>query len=406
MAQLLIPEILSEIGLFITETGQAIGLGETASGVVAGFGVSQITGAINEKLEDAGEYLIGEENVKNIQNTFNDLYKQSQAIYSQDPMGFLKVQQEQKRREKERLQAEKQQVERKALESPLPQTSAKDLADFVVDFSSNLASQAYNGNVLNAQDALSKTVGSSDTRKQLAGVLGSYLADKIPDNETYRKISGMYNGSNMSIENNIKMYFDPEKKLKFFELTDELGETKIMYQTTGFIIPAIHGYFMGAYSQNNELPIDLVDLFSAFHDETYINGPSLQGDYQYISRLSQNFSRMTEEEKPFARMGIVYFSTMGNLVSKLFGDVNITEPKPVEQYTVPISTNQTIFHVLNPDITQDPGVVNSNEQTFKKEFTTEIKNAQAQNSIMSSASPTFRTDVLAREFGNIMIQLI
>ena len=203
------------------------------------------------------------------------------------------------------------------------------------------------------------------------------------------------------------MYFDPEKQLKFFELINELGTIKIMYQTTGLIIPPVHGVFQGANSPNDELPIDLVDLFSAFHDETYINGPSLQGDYEYISRLSQNFTRMSEEEKPYARLGIVYFSTMGNLVSKMFGDSSFNIPDTSSPLPSPlpnvsssvINTNQTIFHILNPDLSIEE------HTSFKEEFMKSLEIAKIENGIGSSISSSFRTKVLAKEFGNILVEL-
>jgi len=59
------------------------------------------------------------------------------------------------------------------------------------------------------------------------------------------------------------------------------------------------------------------DLYSMYHDRSYINGPSLTGDYQYISRLTQNYNKMTNYDQKLAKIGILYFSTLGSLVSRL-----------------------------------------------------------------------------------------
>ena len=381
MAQFLVPELLAELGFALAEVGETLGLSSTAAGAVGGAAVAQVSSSINEGLKGIGEFLVGEENLATIQGSLDKLIRQSKGAYNRDPMAFL----QDIKRKKEGPGIK----EFGDFQMPKEQISPKDIASFVVDFSSNIAGQAFDGNVLDPEKALVETVGTNDTRIKLAQVLGTGLADKIPSNEEYKKIANVYNGLDMYNDSrSIQMFRDPSSKLIYFELIDELKEKTTMFETTGIYIPAIHGVFMGAQSRNNNLPVDLVDLYSAFHDESYINGPNLEGDYKYISRLSQNFYRLSESEKPFARLGIVYFSTMGNLITKMFGNTDVQDP--TQKIT-------GIYDFIVPELTKEE---------FEDELITNIAVLHKEESIISANSSSFKNKVLYKEFGNIFIELL
>lgn len=169
-----------------------------------------------------------------------------------------------------------------------------------------------------AQQGLGQTLDLTKA-EQMAQSLGISLYRQLPQTEEYNAIASVYNGLNMTIENNQRMYRDPRNGLIYFEFIDELGQIAVLYEnTTGMIGPS-YDTFTGAYSPNNKLATTLTGLFSMGHDIDYtLNGFfNVTSDYKFISRLSNNFYRMTDAEKPYARTAILYFSTVSNLLGSL-----------------------------------------------------------------------------------------
>jgi len=172
----------------------------------------------------------------------------------------------------------------------------------------------------------------------------NYLIPKIidytslvitPNTEEYNKIKQVYNGRNIDYRN---AYFGTDQSgNRTVNLKNELGtlETWIV-KNDGVKLPTIHGNYVGPYSHNSGLPIDLLDSFAFFHDIGYQRNGffSLEDDYKFIARIEQNMDRMGIGERMVAKFSIDYFSSIGHtfatykasLPDKVVNEV-ITEPQ-------------------------------------------------------------------------------
>jgi len=397
---------LTEAGLFTVaaETAGALGAGQVVSNLVGGAVVGKAAQFIEQKViegaEAIGDAVLGSEKLTALEKSVGDFFADSQAAYSNDVDYFIKRSQgatfnytkdEIKDREDLTYNDDIQSANIVPGLGLLPGTSsnenidARELGRFVVDYSNNLAGQAFNGLDLDPTKALADTLSSTSNEK-MADVVVPYLINKGYDTEEYSKISSIYNGISMSIEDNIQQYYDSDKELIYFILTDETGQSVRLDQTVGIIIPALYDTFLGARSQNNKLPTTITGLFCAFHDYSYIDGISRTGDMQLLSRLTQNYSRMTEQEKPFARIAMVYFSTLGSIASKLLGT---DASGGIYDEIIPFDASST-------EVSKD---------AFNAALQDSIDEHMVTEGITSTASSLGYTAFLFSDFGNIMVEL-
>jgi hypothetical protein len=170
------------------------------------------------------------------------------------------------------------------------------------------------------------------------------------------------------------------------------------------VLPAIWGVFTGPYSRNNEMPVSLLDLFAAFHDYDYGQGGFFDqaGDYKLISRSSQNFFRMTPEEQPYARTTILYFSTLGHVASSLKGSLS----SDVATNKISDGAKDDIFPAIVPEsIHMDPVHYETARFNFYQDLERDFDQESKTSSLFAS-SGGYRSQLLAREFGDIQIQLL
>jgi len=274
--------------------------------------------------------------------------------------------------------------------------TGKEIGEFVVKISSEIASAH-----------LGQTKPLTDRELDISKVLGSYLASKIPNNEDYKKIASVYNGLNLSM-NSVVSRFSSKDKIWYHTMTDEVGNVEVLYQTTGRVIPAVYGTFMGPNSPNNAPPVSLLDVFCAFHDQDYHKGGwfSTEGDYKLISRTAQNFFRLSNVEKPYARTTILYFSTAGYLMSALLGKpITATDTNSITK-SISSPIENSLFSVVSPN----SSVLHPDDFNIAKEsFETELKNTfveEHSNSSVISTNGTIYKKVLANDFNQIMIELL
>lgn len=280
-----------------------------------------------------------------------------------------------------------------------PQHSPHEIANFITRFASGIAEQSINKQPIEPAVVIK---GLSPEVKPVAETIGNFLYGKIPNNDLYKVISEKYNGRNITMNNCITRY-DRVTEGLIFTLIDELGNKTVMNQPKGRTIPAIYGVFMGANSPNNAPPVDLLDLFSAMHDADYslLGYFSQEADYKYISRIVNNFERLDDVAKPYARMALTYFSTAGHMMSSMFGSL----PKDVATNVSGQMTKDDLFPLAVPDSNNlNPKEYVVERTKFYAELEAELEKAHTNTSIMGSySSPS--NSLLAYEFSNIMVEL-
>ena len=281
-----------------------------------------------------------------------------------------------------------------------PKHSTHDIANFITTFASGVATQSINKQPIEPAIIIKDTPAPI---KPVAETIGSFLASKVPNNDAYKAISEKYNGRNLTMANCITRY-DRVTEGLIFTLIDELGNKTTLNQPKGRTLPAIYGVFMGANSPNNAPPVDLLDLFSAFHDADYaINGYfSQESDYKYISRIVNNFERLSDAAKPYAKMAVTYFSTAGHLMSSMFGSL----PKDVGTTVSDQMTKDDLFPLAVPDSNNlDPKEYVVERTKFYGDLEKELEKAHSTTSVMASYGG-FSASMLSYEFGNIMVELL
>lgn len=184
-----------------------------------------------------------------------------------------------------------------------------------------------------AEQALINVVQKNPQYKKLIPTILDYQAKAkglTPNTNAYKEISRTYNGASMSTKS-VRVTTNPDTGLKIFMGLDELQKTWFYKQNPdAFVVPPIYGVWVGINSPNNELPVSLLDVFAYFHDcEYHANMFDINADYRLISRIVQNWDRLTEAEKPAAFIAIKYFSTIGHTVAgyknMFFGNNNAPE---------------------------------------------------------------------------------
>jgi hypothetical protein len=166
-------------------------------------------------------------------------------------------------------------------------------------------------------DSLSNYTGLSYLAKSLSK-MDEEVSKSIPvNNALFRRIYQEYNGKNMDLSN-VYIKEDLGSGIYVFEGIDEYGNKFIwdMRDYNYMTVPAVNGIWTGINSPNNGLPVNLLDLFSYFHDIEYASNMfDLEADYRLISRCLQNLDRMAPIERKKAIITIKYFSSIGHSVA-------------------------------------------------------------------------------------------
>lgn len=234
--------------------------------------------------------------------------------------------------------------------------------------------------------------------------MNKYYADMaVPTNDQYLEIAAVYNGRALTYPEGISMTFDEERQLIRFDWVNEIGAPQTLFQTTGIIIPSVYGVFGGANSRNSEFPIDYLDSLYMNHDLSYVNGPSLVGDYQLIARIVNNMDRIPPEGRSFARTSVIYFATIGSTISALYGSL---PGDTVADVPVPQVTKDDVFPVVVPSSLQLPDdeyVVARFE--FYRDFEKAMEASQVQHGIMAPTGKAASMRLL-QLFNNMQIELL
>jgi hypothetical protein len=413
MAFLLGP-LIFEIGIAIAETTVAalteLGISSSVAGAVgagvSGVAVSQLSGAINQKAID----VIGKDRIDGINERFHKTLLQGSQVYNQDIMGLtglpavgrsggMNFNHHDPRETAPPISNQQDTIAAKELLGDVvksitaPKIHTKHIADFITLFASGIAQQSLDTNIVKPEVVI-KTLDPN-----LSKVLGNFLNSKIPTTDEYKAIANVYNGRNLTMANCVTKYSQVNEGLNF-TLIDELGNQAVLAQNKGTVLPAMYGVFLGPNSPNNAQPVDLLDLFCAFHDKDYaVNGYfHRQGDYKLISRISQNFERFSPQAKPYARMAITYFSTAGHLISSMTG----TLPKDISKNVSDVMTKDDIFPLVVPESVNMPVSQYTTERT---KFYADLEKDISVSSVTSSSFVSRPNTILAYEFGNILVQM-
>lgn len=206
----------------------------------------------------------------------------------------------------------------------------------------------------NSTPILKQFIDFSDTNK------GPIDARKDPE---YAEIFRIYNGRNCSAFVNSVGHFcfknETGQVEEYTGTTAPLNSDGTQLSTTQIIsagfIPPIYGTWTGPNSPNNLLPISinsnitpgLLDLYSLSHDISYQNGWfDKRGDLIYISRVSQNLSRMSFRERIIAEFAIKWFTQASYLLGSIKGSLGLnssqTAPDGNPNKVMEVSMSQNI----------------------------------------------------------------
>ncbi len=315
-------------------------------------------------------------------------------------------------------------------QNSVPKIDTKSIARFITSFASGLAINSL-GTDTQSTSQSSQSIQSSQPSQpiqssqpsqssqqqiipvippeytDLSNQLGAFLSSKIPTTDEYKQIASIYNGKGLKIFQR----YDPVTQGLIFTLIDETGARFELPQTKGTTIPPIYGVFMGPNSPNNALPIDLdtaapLDEYCAFHDYDYLTNGFFDriGDYKLVSRISQNYSLMTSAQKPYAKIAILYFSTLGHSISGLIG----TLPVSIDEVVSDQPTKDDIFPVvIGPELANslEPNVYNIERTKFYSELKDSFEVESRTSSVLATFGDKSSSKLLSYEFGEINITI-
>jgi hypothetical protein len=267
---------------------------------------------------------------------------------------------------------------------------AQDTGEFIVAFVNNLA----------MNDQYSIIDGKYADDNMVQGVLKNiskayphlaYLIPKVleyaskwtvPSNANYQKIASVYDGKKIN-PSAIVTTKDPQGNDVFSMLDEE--DQLVQWNTklnTYTVVPPLYGTWVGINSPNNRPPgiyndqgvlvaPSFLDTLAFMHDVSYSQiAFSERGDYQLVSRASQNKDRFVlPGELATANIAINYFSTLGSLMRAFFGD-DIQAKGLVAKKTSQTPRDQTIIDLLLP---QAKNAQESQEATIMEEFMDQVK---------------------------------
>lgn len=379
---ILLAPLLEQVGAGIITVVESTGASTSTAGMVAGAGVGFLSGKIDEAVEAGLEKAIGEENVKNIKTGFSEVIGGINAIENMDVDYFTSrlIKPSGSKVIKEGVShfsaGHTTREHLNNIPEPIKEAgnlSVDDVSKFFIDMASEVAIQGLESEIISVDKAITEVVRKKPHTAQLASTLGSYLQSKIPNTDAYRKVANTYNGLNLNYED-VEEFVDLNDLISH-RFKDELGYEYTLQQTVGFYIPSMYGVFVGAYSKNDSKPISLLDYFAMHHDYSYTKNGFFHelGDLQFISRIAQNFNRMTDEEKPYARFCILYFSTLGNLIASAFNSVPEQEIFDYVNTQVSLSRMPTEDEIIRvEDVVSPSKVIDTTEPIIRINKTMDV----------------------------------
>lgn len=260
------------------------------------------------------------------------------------------------------------------------QTSPRDLARYVIDLSRRLATTK------NLKEATMDTLALEPEAYTLSQKVTNFLADKsLPNTEEFKKIKQVFNGRNINY-NNFSIARNSQTKLIEVTGINEIGQSFVLPETTGFYLPSIPGtVFMGPMSRNNKLPTKdrVEDYFSFFHDVSWVNGPNRIGDLQFIARLSENMNRVLPQNRKLVSATIIYFANISLHLSMF-----VAQPE------------EDIFKVLGGVVPNDP-----NYEVMREEFYQVMTQELTSYSKTDGLFVTYKDDYVNDLINGIEVQL-
>lgn len=414
-----------ETGAVITETaGLGAAVGSNAARVGVGAGVAAAANAVGGAVEEGVDSIFGQGTAASIENRVNDAVNDAKdalsSFFTGDIEGYklrLKQKQDDARRYQEALNARQQEIDEQnrffenyrktafdntqasmglVVNNLSIDNKAQDLTPMAQDIEKTKQIANDLGELLTKD--LSQNLGldpveglnSFDITHPLAeSVLGYALdvdvKDFIPTDDLYKQISQVYNGRRIVKESVFREPRNDGSGLSIYAAFEEDGNPVVYYEhTDGLKLrPIWPGHvFTGPNSPNiNDLPRDLWDTFSLYHDASYqeFGWFDRVGDYKYISRLSQNFDRFPDIQKPMIRNTIRYFSSAGTLLS-FFNNrpVNVPTPDQVNQQIEQFNQQQAgKLHFLNyvdSNIDVNEEIIKVFNDTLEEKLITESAN--------------------------------
>jgi hypothetical protein len=366
--------LLAELGVAVAEgvgvAAEAVGISSTTAstigGAVGATAVSKAGSAINSAVETGVDAVFGQGTAEKYENEANRIYEDSKQVgnalnsgnYDQ-LFGTNKVRSNSNVNNKIGPVQPKQP---KPLISQAPvQTqkdpvqAGKDLGQLVVLHLNEIQRNTKFGldgslTLGNPTDALNAVIATNPALAYLAQVINTPTqSQNVYSSPGYKQIASVYNGKSIT-DKSVSERTLPTG-LKQFAAYDEVGALQVYNEDpNGIKIPTLHGYWVGPKSRNDHLPIDLFDTYAYYHDVDYHNGGwfDLQGDYKFISRLSQNIERFPISILAKVKMTIIYFSTIGNSLARFKNwSKTLTGPGIMPNQQMPVGTEtRTIYDDL------------------------------------------------------------
>jgi len=369
-----IAELGGFVGGSVVEATGSEALGQLAGGAVAGEITSRVEGAIDTATSSIIDSIFGPQVYENKKKQFYNSLEEAKSL------GLFS--------------------ENIGNESAILQTikdsnyTENDLINQIHNFSHDFSDElSKKGETLNGPIDDNSTAGDILAKLSQINPVYYYLVNKlldksgelvVPQNDPeYEAIAKIYNGKGQ-YSSLAKQEFDGTNMI--FSEVNEIGELDIWKYpeyNNYTVVPSLWGVYTGINSVNNQVPLRgivngrVVDSFldaAAFrHDCSYFYRGSFNkfGDYQLISRISQNKDKLVfPGEALIANIAVNYFSTLGALMRKmmgpeeetpiikeLFADLEISEPdlnKAINTKVIYGSTqNQLANMLLNLELELD-----------------------------------------------------
>lgn len=398
--------LLSSVGVGISTALAEAGTGTFVAGVVGGAVVSGLSSKINEAVDDLSNTLLGTETVDDIKKSFNEATETALDLgatwYFQDPNYLAKLNRRAGVESVEGVGSVNTTIDQSPLVPRVENVDTAELADLIVKNVSQIATDYYTNGEVDPVESLKNTIGTDANKTRLTVRLTDFYANKsLPDSEIYKSIANVYNGKNLQYPFIRGKIVDG---VKVFYWKDEVGDYFEMKQNLGFVLPSIYGVFGGPYSINNQFPEDLADSFFCMHDQSALKGilGNVRGDYQLVSRLSQNKDRLNQESMAFFNSTIAYFSIMASTWLKLKGSLSddiLVKPSEV------IITDDFYGSMNTVQAVKNPEMFKQDQFEFYSKFSKDFSEATKTSSMFAQGSK-FRTEQIKKDFGDLMVQLL
>lgn len=439
MAAAIIAPFMGEVAVAAGEALVELGVPQKLSQIAVGFVAGAVTQKIAEPIDEAVYNKIGEENIEKAKSYANEAFTLGKVYYGftneqtfQAEMTKLREEQLKKSMptkrnqfethcqpvvpvdntvdEEEEKQLTNEQKEAlgsliNSLNTKKMTVTPKNIANYIVKYSSILSLMP-EPDYLEAEKML---IEQSPELKETQETLNGFFKGFIPNTDEYKQIASVYNGKNLTIKNNYYSRINKVNGLYESILIDEIRNRFMLTQNVGKILPSLYGIYCGPLSINNAPPISLLDLFCCFHDYDYHESEENPqggwfnkiGDMKLVSRISQNFERFTDEEKKYAKITLLYFTTVGSMMSSLFGKSDANVEIHEEQ---PIMGENDIYTAVNGIENLEPEELSIDRKKFYDDLFSEYKKSHITESSVSGGSTN--PYVIRQRFENIMIQLL